>query len=122
MRTFKGSKQITPRGLTPMPTTFQPRPETPAMLAAFAAIDASVARFAAEADDTNARIARWNEQAKQARKAVLILKDHYFPGMTEETAATVLAINGIRVSSLGDVSLRDLIDDARRAVGAPEVR
>jgi hypothetical protein len=99
-----------------------PRPDSPAMAAAFAAIDASVAKFAAQADDTNARIARWNEEAKRIRRAVLILKDHFFPGLTEETATTVLALNGIRVSSLGDVCLRHLIDDARRAAGQPEPR
>ena len=98
------------------------RPDSPAMAAAFAAIDASVARYAAQADDTTARIARWNAEAKHIRRAVSIIADHYFPAITEETATTVLALNGIRLSSLGDVCLRHLIDDARRAAGQPEPR
>src|SRR5687767_11860816 len=97
-----------------------PRPDSPAMAAAIAAIDASVAKFAAQADDTNARIGRWNAQFRRYKEAVDLISCHYYPTINEQTAAGLLARYGIRLGSLGDVSLSEMINDARRLLGRPE--
>lgn len=90
------------------------------MQAAFDAIDASIAKYKAPADDTSARIGRWNAQFHRYKEAVDLLSCHYFPSMTEQVAFQLLGRYGIRPASLGDVSLREMINDARRLLGRPE--
>ena len=98
------------------------RPESPAMAAAFAAIDASVAKFAASFDETTRRLRldQWNAQFRRYKEAVDLLACHYYPSMNEQVAYQVLTRFGIRPASLGDVSLREMINDARHALGRPE--
>jgi hypothetical protein len=92
------------------------------MQAAFDAIDASVAKFAAQMDETTRyiRLGQWNEQARRYREAVDLLSCHYYPTMNEQTAFQLLGRYGIRPASLGDVSLSEMINDARRLLGRPE--
>ena len=96
------------------------RPETPAMQAAFDAIDASVAKYRNTMDDTTARIGQWNAQFRRYKEAVDLISCHYYPTINEQTAAGLLARYGIRLGSLGDVSLAEMINDARRLLGRPE--
>jgi hypothetical protein len=54
------------------------------------------------------------------REAVDLLVCHYYPTITEQVAFQLLGRYGIRPASLGDVSLAEMINDARRALGRPE--
>jgi hypothetical protein len=57
---------------------------------------------------------------KRYREAVDLLACHFYPSMTEQVAFQLLGRYGIRPASLGDVSLAEMINDARRALGRPE--
>jgi hypothetical protein len=90
--------------------------ESPAMANAFAAIE--LHNWGRNPDPN--RLARWAAEGRRRDEAVDLIAQHYFAGMGEQHAAEILGRFRIRLGSLGDVSLRELVEAARIAARAPE--
>ena len=57
---------------------------------------------------------------RRYKEAVDLISCHYYPSMTPQHAAGLLGHYRINLGSLGDVSLAEMINDARRLLGRPE--